>query len=486
MVKQNQTMGENKKQSLRKSKPEGVVEHSEEPVSSTDTPFTPDLLKNSTIQTQAGLLNDGRFRIVQRQGMAIHIDRVAGNQYLQRVMAFQDQGVNRSLHISSNNTTPLLSRENEGGQDDQQNALIPQELQERIDVALLSDEELRRRSELIIFTLGKFDQKTPATQRLEDELVQITTVISKRPSDLGKRIIENYEAAEDKAPGGACIALALKRVKQAYRDIFGEEVTKSLPEGKTSKQFDRLANSHIVPKKVWLTLPEEYRGKGLAGAMAFAGKGTLIEQAQIWSGALLPGAVLQTWELEDDFERVKEGKAPEGIGHSFIFMHYNRKNDEPDGDIEGMDIADNGYQSEGAIDESAWGYWVAANVTGNLPSASGIGAEELISSLLSGKNTIKGGESHATNFNILGGGKFKLDTSKIVAEIKTAAADFDDENLKKAINSLNPDRFNVYFTQLVALYQLGLDTGVDGRFGDGTCKKLVGKPRNKARSLRKV
>jgi hypothetical protein len=485
MPKQSQTRGQPRRQSLPKSELDIVTRRAREQATFTESSDYIGLPSDSSIHTHTNLLNDDRFLTVQRQGIASQIGRIAGNQYLQRAVASMEQSVREAPHSIPPSKAYLLQRKDDDEISARQNLMIPLELQTSVDVSSLSDEELRRRSELILVTLGQFHQKTPITQRLEDELVRIAIEVSKRPSDVGERIVENYEASARKTPGGACYVVALARVKQAYHDILGEDLTKSLPKGKTKSAFNRLWGSHIRPKRVWLKLPEAYRGKGAAGAMAYAGKGTIAEQTQIWSGALLPGAVLQTWAVAEDFENVKEGKKPESYGHSFIFLRYKRKDNKPDGDIEGMEIADQGFQSQGVLNESDYGYWVAANVTGNLPYARGEGDEGLIRFLLSGKNKIKGGESKATNFNLRGGKKFKLDASKIVAEIKKAAIGFKDENIKKAINSLNPDRFNVYFTQIVALYQLGLSTGVDGRFGDGTCKKLVGKRRKRAQSLKK-
>ncbi|MGS0528025.1 hypothetical protein ACU8V7_25355 [Zobellia nedashkovskayae] len=57
----------------------------------------------------------------------------------------------------------------------------------------------------------------------------------------------------------------------------------------------------------WRTLPEEYRGKGNAGAIAYAGMGTLVDSSGIWSGQLRPGALMQVWRYKEDYEKVVQG-----------------------------------------------------------------------------------------------------------------------------------------------------------------------------------
>jgi hypothetical protein len=48
----------------------------------------------------------------------------------------------------------------------------------------------------------------------------------------------------------------------------------------------------------------------------------LLEAGRIWSGALRPGAVIQTWKDYKDYIRVLNGEAPRGIGHSFFLHRY--------------------------------------------------------------------------------------------------------------------------------------------------------------------
>jgi hypothetical protein len=112
------------------------------------------------------------------------------------------------------------------------------------------------------------------------------------------------------------------------------------------------------PRDEWLNLPVEFRGKGAAGAMAWARLGKLVESVDIWAGALKPGAVIQTWKVAGDYERVRDGLDPHNIGHSFIFLRYTRVGSG----ITGMRVADQGFISGRNVRKGEWGYWVGANI----------------------------------------------------------------------------------------------------------------------------
>ena len=174
------------------------------------------------------------------------------------------------------------------------------------------------------------------------------------------RIVANYAEAQRKGtdqPGGACFAVARERVETATKEVAGESLTEGLAPDDIAT-FDRLWGVHITPKVEWLKLPEEFRGKGSAGAIAFGGKGQLVDQNGIWSGGLEPGAVIQTWKKASDFTLVKDGDRPTDYGHSFIFIRYVRQ----DGKITGIRIADQGFQSEDTLKKSDYGFWVGANI----------------------------------------------------------------------------------------------------------------------------
>src|SRR6266571_258406 len=76
----------------------------------------------------------------------------------------------------------------------------------------------------------------------------------------------------------------------------------------------------LIAQKGWEDVPDEYKGRGAAGAMAWKGLATLVDMQGIWRGDLEPGAVIQVWGSEADFENAKAGKS--AFGHSFIFLNY--------------------------------------------------------------------------------------------------------------------------------------------------------------------
>jgi hypothetical protein len=175
------------------------------------------------------------------------------------------------------------------------------------------------------------------------------------PNELGQRIVANYNASTNKKPGGNCYAVSHSRVNEASQQICHT----SLPSLTAFQAFDRLWASKNDPANTWLHLPLAYRGKGAAGAMAQQGRGTIIEQAGIWAGQLLPGAVLQTWRVQADFALVRDGNTPTDIGHSFIFLEYVRTGNT----IVGMRIGDQGTGwDDVTLTQDTFGHWVGANI----------------------------------------------------------------------------------------------------------------------------
>ncbi len=183
------------------------------------------------------------------------------------------------------------------------------------------------------------------------------------------KIVENYNNAVKKEPGGDCLAVSKGRFMKAYWEIYGHSVYRDLPNHMATNEytarevFDNLYVSASGVHKGWRNLPEKYRGKGNAGAIAYAGMGTLIDSTGIWGGKLRPGALLQVWRYKNDYLEVVKGvenKELDPYGHSFIFLEYVH---DENNDIIGIRIADQGFQSYRPLLPRDYEVWWAVNLS---------------------------------------------------------------------------------------------------------------------------
>ncbi|WP_242130873.1 hypothetical protein [Aestuariivivens marinum] len=192
---------------------------------------------------------------------------------------------------------------------------------------------------------------------------------SEPKSPVAIRIVENYLKSKNKEPGGHCLIVSKTRFEKAYKDVYGHSVYEDLPAS--------IATPYYTPKEVfdflyfsasgthigWQTLPIEYRGRGNAGAIAYAGMGALVDSLGIWHGKLNPGAMLQVWRYRLDYEMVVNGTSDKDFdpyGHSFIFMGYVR--DEKN-KIIGLRIADQGFQSYRPLNPNDYEVWWGVNLS---------------------------------------------------------------------------------------------------------------------------
>lgn len=166
----------------------------------------------------------------------------------------------------------------------------------------------------------------------------------------GEKVVEEYNASNRKEPGGLCYAACYARVKHAAAALGVP-----LPAWSDNSVFGALWGS-LIAQPAWKNVPEAYRGLGAAGAVVWAGHGTLVDGVGIWRGDLEPGAVIQVWGSDADFESVKKGKS--AYGHSFVFLNYIYTGSA----ITGMAIADQGYQSGDPLPRGEWGVWIGANL----------------------------------------------------------------------------------------------------------------------------
>lgn len=185
---------------------------------------------------------------------------------------------------------------------------------------------------------------------------------------VARQIVENYYRSSDKTPGGHCLAVSKNRFEEAYKDVYGHAVYQDLP--------DTIATEQLTPRQVfhnlfvtatktdpkWRNLPHKYRAKGNAGALAIADLGEMVDTEGIWNGKLRPGALVQVWRLKEDYERVRKGAKMSDFdpyGHSFVFLGYERNRK---GEIEGMRIADQGYQSYRSLVSRDYEVWWGVNL----------------------------------------------------------------------------------------------------------------------------
>ncbi|MEZ4939303.1 MAG: DUF4157 domain-containing protein [Saprospiraceae bacterium] len=132
-----------------------------------------------------------------------------------------------------------------------------------------------------------------------------------------------------------CTLASKFRMKRAHK-MLGLKF--ELAEGKTWNTFNAILQS--IPSRM-LDIDEKYRGTGAAGALVYAGLGTFVEENEIWTGKLKPGAAIQVWNNEKDFDLLQKGRKKVGRterriresdsrfdGTSLIFVRYDTKNND--------------------------------------------------------------------------------------------------------------------------------------------------------------
>ncbi|WP_149303141.1 hypothetical protein [Pareuzebyella sediminis] len=202
------------------------------------------------------------------------------------------------------------------------------------------------------------------------EAIEVSALVdSDFKSPVADKIVENYINSDNKEPEGHCLEVSKSRFEKAYKEVYGHSPYQDLPDSMATQKFtpkrvfDLLYVSASKTDQDWRSLPEKYRGKGNAGALAYAGMGTLVDSSGIWSGQLRPGALMQVWRFKEDYERVAEGvdvKKIDPYGHSFIFISYVR--DEKNA-IVGLKIADQGFQSYRPLIPRDYEVWWGVNLT---------------------------------------------------------------------------------------------------------------------------
>jgi hypothetical protein len=142
-----------------------------------------------------------------------------------------------------------------------------------------------------------------------------------------------------------CYMFSRERMETGYRKATGKALV-----GKGERQkYDWILGSRVEHMK---DVPEEYRGKGAAGALVFLGKGEFV--ADVWKD-LKPGAALQVWRHAEAVDKLKEGEEGDEdtyYGTSAVFLEYT-----DDGNA--MKVLHwNGVET---WDKSRWGLIIGAN-----------------------------------------------------------------------------------------------------------------------------
>lgn len=185
-------------------------------------------------------------------------------------------------------------------------------------------------------------------------------------------MVYNYNTSSNQFPGGLCYAACKGRFEEAYQQVTGNSVSSSLPASSRSEYygpratFDAIFNVASGPHAGWQGIDQDVRGKGAAGAIANAGFGEIKNTEQIWNGELVPGAVMQAFPDQETADAVEEGDPSVMVGgHSFIFLGYQR---DDDGEIIGLNIADQGYRPSISREGDTYTILFGANITVPVPN----------------------------------------------------------------------------------------------------------------------
>ncbi|WMJ72530.1 hypothetical protein RCC89_05055 [Cytophagaceae bacterium ABcell3] len=135
---------------------------------------------------------------------------------------------------------------------------------------------------------------------------------------------------------GMCFAVSMARINQAFAD---EGINNAI--SLNTRTVDYRLSGTILH-----SIPNQYRGYGVGGALANNGYGALVDNDGVWLGQLQKGAALQYWNSYDTFQAANQNNFANG-GHSIIFNHYNF---DSNGNITGFSYMD--YNGAGSINYS--------------------------------------------------------------------------------------------------------------------------------------
>lgn len=127
---------------------------------------------------------------------------------------------------------------------------------------------------------------------------------------------------------GSCYGTTVNRMKAGWQQAYGIP----LLAGRTQEEqlvFDAIAGTrYSTYPRLWRTkVPSKLKYTGVAGALAYFGKATVVGTDAVWQGELEPGAPLQIWYA-------KPGYPP---GHSAVLERYIR---DKNGKVVGLVYSD--------------------------------------------------------------------------------------------------------------------------------------------------
>lgn len=219
----------------------------------TDVGLPPNLMLSgdTSLQAQADRLSDTRFRMMQRQAMAVQLSRTAGNQYLQRVVAHMqtvmrddvppDEGVVelKGGGSSSGASEPTPSFDHSGGKTVTINADTAIEFANNITAAIGSPHTQPEFTPDIQygFKTDSSGQEIPGSQKITSIGLAVKTSIVKVRYGSGRPNAEHKKAIDE-------MVAAIKAHEEAHRAIVETAATAALAAAQKYVGTNKVKEAH--------------------------------------------------------------------------------------------------------------------------------------------------------------------------------------------------------------------------------------------------
>jgi len=171
------------------------------------------------------------------------------------------------------------------------------------------------------------------------------------PLDLGA-VLTAHVAGLPACGDGSCVKVSLAYFNDAMKGIGVRTTSVALTDGGSlelpvigsaggqeldAKTLLALWYSNSKASR-WDKLPKSCRGAGPPGALLFADLAldrTIVKSPAGWPAGLNPGALLQLWRNEAEYQDLRDNGTDVGLGHSCVFRSY------VEGDATRITVADN-------------------------------------------------------------------------------------------------------------------------------------------------